>query len=388
MRVLFAILAASLAGAQEQSAKERRKTVEGIVESGGPQSLEPLTQYLSDADPAIQQTAIRGLVNFYLPGYYKTGWMGRLQKATGRILREDEPVVPVYIEAKPEITAAIARTVRDSPVTEVKAAGCRALGVLRASGETGTLLGALATKSTPVLYEVLTALEKIRHPAVAPKIFYMLRDPDEKVQIAAIETVSVLGNREANEPLRQAWERTKSVRVQRALLEAMAMLPDAANRELFAKHLTHKDELLRAAAAEGLGRLRSKDDLAKLNTHWESETNIRPRLSFAFAVVNLGETRTGELSPLQYLLNTLNHRAWKGVAEAFLKDLVADASVRFAIHSAALDATKDEKIAIAAILAHYAAKDSVEPLETLGKDKDTEVSAAAHRALRMIRARI
>lgn len=391
MRVFAAALAVCLLSGQEPDPKQRRKATGQIVEAGGPKSLEPLLAALADSDGEVRQIAINGLVNFYLPGYYQSGWKGRWQRATSgiseRFTGADEPVVPIYVVAQPEITAAIARTVRDSDSMDVKATGCRALGVLRAGSEMETLIGALATKNTPVLYEVLTALEKIRQPAAAPRIFYMLRDPDEKVQIAAIQTVSVLGNRDANAPLREAWSRTKSVRVRRTLLEAMAMLPDEGNRELFDKLLTDRDDLLRAGAAEGLGRLGAKPDLARLKPLWEEETKIRPRLSFAFAVVQLGMTETSELSPLQYLINTLNHRAWKGVAEAFLKDLVVDAGVRFAIHSAALQANREEKIAIAAILGHHGAKDSIEPLETLAKDKDTEVSAEALRALRLIRAR-
>jgi HEAT repeat protein len=387
MRLLFAVLALSVAWAQESDPKLRRKGVESIIEAGGARSLEALTPYLADVDPAVQQTAIEGLVNFYLPGYFKAGWKGRWQRAASRLTNEDEPIVPAYVEAKPEIVAAIGKTVRESKSMEVKAAGCRALGVLRAAAETGTLLDALATKNTPVLYEVLTAIEKIRHPAVAPKLFYMLRDPDEKVQIAAIQTVSVLGNRDANGPLREAWERTKSLRVRRALIEAMAMLPAQENRTLFEQHLDHKDDMLRAGAAEGLGRLLSKEDLPRLKALWDSETKIRPRLSLAFANVRLGDTEAAELSPLQYLINTLNHNAWKGVAETFLKDLAGDASVRFAVHSAALQATREEKIAISAILAHTGARDSIETLETLGKDADPEVATAALRALRILRAR-
>ena len=114
--------------------------------------------------------------------------------------------------------------------------------MLRAGEASEQLLAALLTKNSGVLYEVLTAFEKIRNAEVAPRLFYMLRDPDEKVQLAAIQTVSLLGTKDANGPLREAWERTKSDKVRRALLEAMAMLPDEANRPLFEKYLLDQDE--------------------------------------------------------------------------------------------------------------------------------------------------
>ena len=149
----------------------------------------------------------------------------------------------------------LAKVVAESPSMDARAASARALGVLRGKAATEQLMTALATKNTAVLYEVLTAFEKIRNPEVAPRLFYMLRDPDEKVQLAAIQTVSLLGNKEATTPLREAWERTKSDKVRRAILEALAMLPDEASRPLFEKYLLDQDEMMRSGAAEGIGRL-------------------------------------------------------------------------------------------------------------------------------------
>ena len=102
----------------------------------------------------------------------------------------------------------------------------------------------------------------------------------------------------------------------------------------------------------------------------------------------MGKYEISELSPLQYLINTLNHKAWKGVALGFLKDLAPEASVRFALHTALLQANRDEKIALAEILGDRGAKDSVEPLETLAKDADAEVASESLRALRVLRLRL
>jgi HEAT repeat protein len=271
---------------------------------------------------------------------------------------------------------------------EGRMAAARALGVLRGRAASDQLLAALGTKNTGVLYEVLTAFEKIRNPDVAPRLFFMLRDPDEKVQLAAIQTVSLLGNKEANAPLREAWERTKSDKVRRALLEAMAMLPDEANRPMFEKYLLDQDEGLRAGAAEGLGRLGKAEDKARIETLWEGERKIRPRLSLAFAMVGLGQREISELSPLQYLINTLNHKAWQGVAQGFLKDLASDAVVQYSLHNALLQANRAEKLMLAEILGERGGKDSVEPLETLAKDSDAEVATESLRALRLLRMRL
>ncbi|MBI2684857.1 MAG: HEAT repeat domain-containing protein [Acidobacteria bacterium] len=370
----------------------RRAAVDALVVIGGQQTLEPLTYSLTDGDGEVQRMAAIGLVNFYLPGYYQTGWKGRLKRGADTVLDRfrsvDEPVVPDYVTARPEIVAALGKVTAESTSMDGRAAAARALGVLRAREAGDQLLTALLTKNTAVLYEVLTAFEKIRNPDVAPRLFYMLRDPDERVQVAAIQTVSVLGNKEANPPLREAWERTKSDRVRRALLEAMAMLPDESNRPLFEKYLLDQDEMMRAGAAEGLGRLGKTEDRARMETLWEGERKIRPRLSLAFALVALGRREVEPLSPLQYLINTLNHASYKGVAKGFLKDLAPNTTVRYSLHSALLQANREEKLGLIDILGEKGGKDSVEPLETLSKDPDAVVAGESVRALRTLRSRL
>ena len=62
---------------------------------------------------------------------------------------------------------------------------------------------------------------------------------------------------------------------------------------------------MRAAAAEGLGRLRNPTDRAALSTAFNDEHSMSPRLSAAFALVLLGESeyRTA-YGPLRYLVNS------------------------------------------------------------------------------------
>jgi HEAT repeat protein len=376
----------------DEDAGVRRAAVESLLAIGGPQTLEPLTLSLGDVDGEVQRLAAIGIVNFYLPGYYQTGWRAKLKRGAESLfehfIEPEEPVTPAYVRVRPRIVAALGKVVAESPSMSARAEAARALGILRGKEASDQLLAALATKNDEVLYEVLTAFEKIRNPEVAPKLFYLLRDPDEKVQLAAIETVSLLGNKDANPSLREAWDRTKSDKVRRALLEAMAMLPDEANRPLFERYLLDQDEELRAAAAEGIGRLGRAEDLARVVTLWEGERKMRPRLSLAFAVVALGNREMTDLSPLRYLVNTLNHGAWKGVAQGFLKDLVDDAVVRFAIHNAMLQGNKAEKIGLAQVLGARGTKDSVDPLERLGKDADPDVATVALRALRTLRLRL
>src|SRR5882672_1380619 len=58
----------------------RIEAVKSIAEIGTQRSLDPLIEAMNDADTEIQIRATDGLVNYYLPGYLKTGISARLQR--------------------------------------------------------------------------------------------------------------------------------------------------------------------------------------------------------------------------------------------------------------------------------------------------------------------
>jgi HEAT repeat protein len=376
--------------AQDPDLDVRRAVVETMVRIGGPSSLEPLTQALADADEEILIRATDGVVNFYLPGYWERGLSGSLKRAGTRLVSRwsdsNDQIVPAHVEVRPEIVAALGKLVSGSGPLPARANAARALGVLRGRPATDELVAGLASKDSKVIYEVLVALEKIRDPGVAPKIHYLLRDLDEKVQLAALETVGLLKNPESVSPLREAYERARNDKVRRASLDALAQIPDEASRPLFTAQLESADEALRAAAAEGLARLGRTDDRELLHARFEGETKMRARLAQAFGAALLGEVTMGEFDPLRYLVNTLNQKAWKGIAEAYLIELLRNEPIRAAIAPVFPTATKQEKLSLSLILGRSGTRDSEPMLDTLSKDPDTEVANEALRAIRSLRA--
>src|SRR5580704_15241181 len=63
-----------------QDIEIRIEAVKAIVDIGTQRSLDALIEATSDADPEVQIRATDGLVNFYLPGYVKTGRGARLTR--------------------------------------------------------------------------------------------------------------------------------------------------------------------------------------------------------------------------------------------------------------------------------------------------------------------
>jgi HEAT repeat protein len=379
---------------QDPDAEVRREAVKALVQIGTVRSLDALVQAARDNDPEVQIRATDGLVNFYLPGYVDHGLSATLRRAgnliTGRWSeRANEDVVEPDTPIRPEIVEAITRLLDGGSSMDVRANAARALGILRARAALPSLVEALRSKDSRLMFEALIAIQKIRDRSVADRVAFLVRDLDEKVQLAAIETAGILGSQEAAPLLHRVLDAPRNKQVRRAAVLALAQIAQADSRSLFLNLIGDADENVRAAAAEGLGRLRKPEDAAVLEKAWSAEKKIIARLAIAFARVRLGNRETGSFSPLGYLVNNLNQRAWRGVALPYLSELALDAGVRRSIYVLAGEgATRDEKTGIAQALAASGGEDSIPLLERLSRDEDAEVARQALRALRILRGRL
>jgi HEAT repeat protein len=370
----------------------RLEAVKQMIDIGGPATLDPLVEATADNDPEIQIRATDGLVNFYLPGYVRDGIGASLRRVgtniKARFTDVNDQVIDPYIQVRPDVISALGKLARGGVNMSVRANAARAIGVLRGKPAVPDLIAALKSKDSDVIYESLNALQKIRDESAAPQIAFLMNDLDEKVQIAAIETTGLLQNAQALPDLTRALNRARSSKVRRAALSAIAMVPDESSRPLFAKYIDDRDDRMRAAAAEGYGRLKNPADRPLLEKAFQEENKTAPRISLAFALVLLGSNELSENSPLQYLVNTLNSSAWRGEAYGFLVEAARAPAVRTLLYAPLASGTKDERIYLARVLGRSGDKDSVARLEQLSHDSDSTVAEEGLRALRSLKARL
>lgn len=371
----------------------RVEAVKAIVEIDTQYSLDPLVQATRDPDPEIQIRATDGLVNFYLPGYVRTGFTASLRRVgktiKGKFTDTNDQVIDPFVEVRPEVIEALGKLARGGSSMESRANAARAVGILRGKAAVPNLLEAIkTTRDTQVIYESLIAFQKIRDRSVGPEVSFLLRDLDERVQVAAVETAGLLYNMEALPQLREVLTRTRSKKVRRAALRSIAMLPDPVNRNVLLSYLRHKDEELREAGAEGLGRIGDPADLTLLERRFQEEKKNSPRVSLAFALVMLGKVEMSEFSPLQYLVNTLNSSVRVLEARALLIEAARKPEVRNALHQPLVSGTSDERIYLAQVMAQSGDRDTIPLLDRLTRDPDVRVAQEALRALRTLKARL
>jgi len=372
----------------------RLEAVKAIVDIGTQASLNPLIKATSDNDADVQIRSTDGLVNFYVPGYVKTGLTAPLRRMgtsiKSRFTETNDQVIDPYVQVRPEVIQALGRLARGGASMESRANAARAVGILRGRQALPDLEQALHSKDTQVIYECLVAIQKIRDPSAGPSIVFLLRDLDERVQIAAIETTGLLMYHDGINDLRDVLDRSKNIKVKRAALTAMAQIPDEQLHGVYSSYLTNKDEGLREGAAEGFARLKNPSDRTALENAFSNERKTGPRLSLAFALVAIGKRDMGEFDPLRYLVDNLNSVGYRGVARPYLTELSRNPEVRKALDAALREpmTTKDEKIGLAQVLSQSGDRDSIPALEAVSRDSDPEVAQEGLRALKNLRARL
>jgi len=370
----------------------RLEAVKTLDDIGGPKTVDALVQAARDNDPEIQIRATDGLVNVYMPGYLKTGLSGSVRRAGNSVRAKfsdaNDQIIDPYVEVPLPVVQILGRLARGGASIESRANAARALGILRGQAAIPDLLEALNSKDDRLMYESLIALQKIRDPAAGPGLAFLLRDLDEKIQVAALQATGILRNQGAAPDVRYVLDRARTVKIRREALTTLAMLTDPADHGVFLRYLNDKDDGLRAAGAEGLARLKNPADQPALEKAFEAERGNGARLSMAFAVVSLGNRQMSEFSPLQYLVNTLNSKAYREVAISFLTEVCRDLEVRQAIYPVLTHATRDEKTGMSIVLARAGERDSEPYLEAMVQDSDPEVMQEGTRSLRTFRTRV
>ena len=369
----------------------RQEAVKAIVNVGTQYSLDPLVRATHDNDPEVQTEAIDGLVNFYLPGYVTTGGLSHTFTRVSKRIKNtfesrNEQVIDPGITVRPEVVGAIGALATGGASRDARAAAARALGVLRGDAALPQLEKALQSRDTNVIFESLVAIQKIKDPSAGQSVILLANDPDKDVQVAALETLGVLHTTEAAPQIRQAVSRGKNQKVRRAALGSLAMLAESADHSIFQQYVGDKDAALRTAALEGLGRLRDPQDVPILEKAFNEESDSNARLAAAFALAYEGKIETSEFSPLRYLVNGLNINKTASSSEAYLTELSHRDDVRQALIPLAKAGTKQEKIGLVHALASAGGADSASAIQSLASDPDSDVSIAAARSLKTIKA--
>lgn len=369
----------------------RMEAVKAIVKIGTHESLQPLIVATSDRDPAIAVLATDGIVNFFVPGYIKGGLSAPLDRGVGRVKAffsvPNRSVISPGVTVSSEVNQAITNEITKGANIDAQANAARAAGVLRDEQALPALEAAVRSKNTELILEALIALQKIHDPAAGPAVGFLTRDLETRVQLTALETVGDLRSVESAADVRSALQNAKNDKVRAAALQALALLGVASDRATFQQYATDSNPSIRAAALEGLGRIREPEDYRTLETAFnEQGADWRVHLAAAFGLVDEGKLDTGEFSPLSYLVENLDQSGREDTASAYLTELCRREDVRKALYAYLPQMDTAQKAELCGILGVSGAPDALPVLTNLQRDPDAQVSLAAAKAIDLIHA--
>ncbi len=346
-----------------------------------------LMQATTDPSPRVQSLAVDGLVDFYVPNYVKTGLLSSLRSFAsslkGRFSKPSPLTVSAYVRVNPETVRTIGAVIRQGRSDYAQANAARAVGILRGRAALDDLLAGIRSRNSTIILECLLAIKKLGESAAGPEIVFLLDDPDRRIREVATQTVGQLRVLEAVPGLVGIVRGADKANVRVQALIALAKIPGNGQRELFLDHLVDKNKGLRAAAAEGLGRIGNPDDARLLDHHFRLDKSGSVRLSLAFAGVLLGNHV--RLNDLVAGLDSTVHRL---EARPFLVELARDEDVLKRLYVPLSTGSDPQRRHLAYVVSQSGTADSVPHLESLASDGNTNVAAAAIEALRVLRARL
>ena len=132
--------------------ESRFDAVHAIVEIGTENSLDPLIRATHDPDADMQVRATDGLVNFYVPGYYRDGFGATIRKTAdsvrGRFTDTNTSLIAAGAKAREDVVRAAGRLIRMGATVPTQADL-----VCRHGASDGRVAGAPNHRGVPVGYD-------------------------------------------------------------------------------------------------------------------------------------------------------------------------------------------------------------------------------------------
>lgn len=372
---------------QDPDEKVRLTVVRALIRLGTDNSLTPLTTALRDGIPEIRYQAIDGLVNHYLPGYIDTGFGGMFRSVSKRVgklfVDDDSTAVDPDTKLDQVVVESLRRALVGAPDINTRVRAARAAGILRASALAPDMTEALFGGQVPLTEEILRALRKFPGYQEGARLIFLLSYPQTSVQREAAITLGVFRVAEAKDELRRLYENTMDKSVRKAALEALAFMPAAELAPAYEKALQDPEGNIRASAALGLGRLKDEKYLSLIDAARLKEKDEGVQLALAFALV-----MNGKRELLDKLVPALGSKFRSGEAEAYLIEAARDDGTRDGLYARLYHTDAQVRAGLCRVLAISGDNRSISYLEVLLKDRNSDVVAAASRAIRILRTRL
>jgi len=166
-------------------------------------------------------------------------------------------------------------------------------------------------------------------------------------------------------------------------MQGLAYLGDKISVLLFTQALWNDNKEIRQGAAEGLARAADPQSLGELQKADLAEKDAAPKLAIEYALTALGKN-----DALSDVVSELGSKVHGDVARVYLTELARNPGFLTKLYPFLQSPDNGIRRRLCVVLMYSGDQSSLQQLDRLEHDPDSDVAAAALKAKRAIRARV
>ena len=277
-------------------AKVRISAVRLLKEAQYPEAIIPMAPLVNDPIDEIQLEAISAELSFFMvekvPDKKRIGFLIEVRNQGGAAGAFERGPLAAWPKAAPaELIHELFRAVDDENA-RVRLEAIHAIGVMGGQSfpqdAEPALVKALDHYDPTVRAAAARVAGRLKVKSTGETLIKAVNDSSRDVRYAAIRALGEIGEQRAVEALSDQLVYYGKGEGAWVSLEALARIGNIASVPIFTRYLTHKDPMLRRAAAEGLGRAGDLSQVAVLETGAGNDLSKPVRAAMAFALDKLG----------------------------------------------------------------------------------------------------
>ena len=285
-------------------------------------------------------------------------------------------------QAPPELVAALLKAIDDEN-PKVRLEAIYALGSVvqppLAEDAAKQLVKALDHYDPAIRAAAARVIGRLKVATAGKDLITAVNDSQQPVRFAAMHALGDIRERTAIEALTQQVEHYRKGEGAWSALSALAEIGDPVSVPLFKSRLADRDEYIRRAAVEGLGRAGDTSEIATLEAGVTKDSSTMVRAAMAFALSKLGRDYN------RHLIAMLDDDKTAAQVAEYLIELDAAAL------PALLAGLKEQDDAVrgnsALILGMVGTTEHIQALSALSMDREQDVRRAAGRSIDRIKMR-
>ncbi len=370
----------------DPSDKVRREVVLALAQMHQPEVLDALIKATRDNNEEISVLAVQSLVGYYTGNVPTPGFTGFLkknwQRAKGHFNPDTTRIDPgVYVD--PKVVADLDAALKSTRSIRASCEAAKGLGILIARAAVPDLVAAAHSSDETLSLESLNALSKIKDRSAGPQLVDLLDSPDKEIKQQASVAVGILRTGQAEPKLQYIYENDADPKSEEKAMEGLAYLGGKASVPVLTKALGSIDKEIRTSAAEGLARARDPKVLPDLEKAYAVEKDAGARLALEFAMSALGKP-----DYLNDLVNQLSSRTQWDVAQPYLIELARTPGFLPKLYPYLQSSSADVRKRLCTVLMFGGDQTSLDQLDRLSHDPNTDVAAEALQSKSGLRARL